>query len=75
MKALIKDQPVRGATFTDRPTPQIGDNDLLVGVRAAAMWVKTSRPSRRETALRPKPTFLVVIVTNVQRVSSISVRT
>jgi len=37
MKALIKDQPVRGATFTDRPTPQIGDNDLLVGVRAAAI--------------------------------------
>ena len=37
MKALIKDKPVRGATFTDRPIPLIGDNDLLVKVHAAAI--------------------------------------
>jgi threonine 3-dehydrogenase len=37
MKALIKDKPFRGATYTDLPTPQIGDNDLLVGVQAAAI--------------------------------------
>jgi threonine 3-dehydrogenase len=37
MKALIKDKPVRGATLTDRPIPKIGDNDLLVKVRAAAV--------------------------------------
>jgi threonine 3-dehydrogenase len=37
MKALIKDRPVRGATFTDLPIPQIGDHDLLVRVQAAAI--------------------------------------
>ncbi len=37
MKALIKDKPTRGATFSDLPVPQIGDNDLLVKVRAAAI--------------------------------------
>ena len=37
MKALIKDKPVRGATFTDLPIPQIGDHDLLVRVQAAAI--------------------------------------
>jgi threonine 3-dehydrogenase len=37
MKALVKDKPVRGATFTDRPIPTIGDNDLLVKVHAAAI--------------------------------------
>ncbi|HSR10441.1 MAG TPA: L-threonine 3-dehydrogenase [Thermodesulfobacteriota bacterium] len=37
MKALVKDKPVRGATFAERPIPQIGDNDLLVKVHAAAI--------------------------------------
>ena len=37
MKALVKDKPVRGATFTERPMPKIGDNDLLVKVHAAAI--------------------------------------
>jgi len=37
MKALIKDKPVRGATFTDLTIPQIGENDLLVRVQAAAI--------------------------------------
>jgi threonine 3-dehydrogenase len=37
MKALIKDKPVRGATFTDLPIPKIGDDDLLVRVQAAAI--------------------------------------
>ncbi len=37
MKALIKNKPVRGATLTDIPTPEIGDNDLLVKVQAAAV--------------------------------------
>ena len=37
MKALIKDKPVRGATFTDRLNPKIGDSDLLVRVKAAAI--------------------------------------
>ena len=37
MKALIKEKPTRGATFTDLPVPGIGDNDLLVKVRAAAI--------------------------------------
>jgi threonine 3-dehydrogenase len=37
MKALIKDKPTRGATFTDLPVPKIADNDLLVKVQAAAI--------------------------------------
>jgi threonine 3-dehydrogenase len=37
MKALMKDKPVRGATFTDIPIPQIGESDLLVRVQAAAI--------------------------------------
>jgi threonine 3-dehydrogenase len=37
MKALIKDKPIRGATFTDLPIPQIGEDELLVKVRAAAV--------------------------------------
>ncbi len=37
MKALIKDKPTRGATFTELPLPQIGENDLLVRVKAAAI--------------------------------------
>src|SRR4030042_4469810 len=37
MKALIKEKPVRGATFTDLPIPQLGENDLLVRVQAAAI--------------------------------------
>lgn len=37
MRALIKDEPVRGATFTDLPVPKIGDNDLLVKVHTAAI--------------------------------------
>jgi len=37
MKALIKDKPVRGGTYTDLPTPKIGDGDLLVRVHAAAI--------------------------------------
>jgi threonine 3-dehydrogenase len=37
MKALIKDKPVRGATFTDRSIPQAGDDDLLVRVKNAAI--------------------------------------
>jgi threonine 3-dehydrogenase len=37
MKALIKDKPVRGGTYTDLPIPKIGDGDLLVKVHAAAI--------------------------------------
>ncbi len=37
MKALLKDKPERGANLVDRDTPQIGDNDLLVQVKAAAI--------------------------------------
>ena len=37
MKALIKDKPVRGGTYTDLPIPKIGDDDLLVRVHAAAI--------------------------------------
>jgi len=37
MKGLIKDKPVRGATFTDLPIPKIGDSDLLVRVKHAAI--------------------------------------
>lgn len=37
MKALIKDKPVRGATYADLPIPKIGELDLLVRVRAAAI--------------------------------------
>ena len=37
MKALIKEKPVKGAAFTEIPTPQIGNDDLLVQVKAAAI--------------------------------------
>jgi threonine 3-dehydrogenase len=37
MRALIKEKPVRGATFTDLTLPQIGENELLVRVQAAAI--------------------------------------
>ena len=37
MKALRKDKPERGANLVDLPTPSIGDNDLLVQVKAAAI--------------------------------------
>ena len=37
MQALVKDKPERGANLLDRPTPEIGDNDLLVKVKAAAI--------------------------------------
>jgi len=37
MKALIKEKPIQGATFQNRAIPQIGDNDLLVRVKAAAI--------------------------------------
>jgi threonine 3-dehydrogenase len=37
MKALIKEKPVRGATFTDLTIPQIGEDELLVRVQAAAI--------------------------------------
>ena len=37
MKALVKEKPVRGATLVDIPVPQIGSNDLLVKVHAAAI--------------------------------------
>jgi len=37
MKALVKEKPVRGATYTERPMPEIGDDDLLVKVHAAAI--------------------------------------
>jgi threonine 3-dehydrogenase len=37
MKALVKEKPVRGATFTERPMPEIGEDDLLVKVHAAAI--------------------------------------
>jgi threonine 3-dehydrogenase len=37
MKALIKEKPVRGATFTDLTLPQIGEDELLVRVQAAAI--------------------------------------
>jgi threonine 3-dehydrogenase len=34
---LIKDKAVRGATLTDLPLPEIGEEDLLVRVQAAAI--------------------------------------
>jgi len=37
MKALIKDRPERGATLTDLPLPIVGENDLLVKVKSAAI--------------------------------------
>ncbi|MGQ9637872.1 MAG: alcohol dehydrogenase catalytic domain-containing protein, partial [Thermodesulfobacteriota bacterium] len=37
MKALIKDRPVRGATLTDIPLPSVGEHDLLVRVKFAAI--------------------------------------
>jgi threonine 3-dehydrogenase len=37
MKALIKEKPARGATLTEIPVPGIGEDDLLVKVRAAAV--------------------------------------
>ncbi|HIJ56491.1 MAG TPA: L-threonine 3-dehydrogenase [Deltaproteobacteria bacterium] len=37
MQALVKDKPERGASLLDRPVPEIGDNDLLVKVKAAAI--------------------------------------
>ena len=37
MRALIKDKPVRGATLTELPLPEIGEEDLLVRVQAAAI--------------------------------------
>jgi len=37
MKALVKDKPERGATLVDRDPPAIGDNDLRVQVKAAAI--------------------------------------
>ena len=37
MKALMKDQPARGASYTDLPIPKIGEKDLLVRVKAAAI--------------------------------------
>jgi threonine 3-dehydrogenase len=37
MKALIKDRPIRGATLTDLPLPEVGENDLLVKVKSAAI--------------------------------------
>ena len=37
MRALIKDKPQKGATLKDLPVPQIGDDDLLVRVQAAAI--------------------------------------
>ncbi len=37
MRALIKDKPQRGATLKDVPVPQIGGDDLLVRVQAAAI--------------------------------------
>jgi threonine 3-dehydrogenase len=37
MKALIKDKPERGASLRDSDAPAVGDNDLLVRVRAAAI--------------------------------------
>lgn len=37
MKALFKDKPEKGASLIDSPTPSIGDNDLLVQVKTAAI--------------------------------------
>lgn len=37
MKALRKEKPERGITLTDLPIPEIGANDLLVKVQAAAI--------------------------------------
>jgi len=37
MKALVKTQPAKGAELLDVPMPEIGANDLLVKVRAAAI--------------------------------------
>jgi hypothetical protein len=37
MRALIKDKPVRGATLTDLPLTEIGEEDLLVRVQAGAV--------------------------------------
>lgn len=37
MRALIKDKPVKGTTLTDLSLPQIGEDELLVRVHAAAI--------------------------------------
>ena len=37
MKALVKTQPTRGAELLDVPIPEIGPDDLLVKVQAAAI--------------------------------------
>lgn len=37
MKALLKDKPEKGAHLVDTDTPSIGDDDLLVQVKAAAI--------------------------------------
>ncbi|RJQ61606.1 MAG: L-threonine 3-dehydrogenase [Desulfobacteraceae bacterium] len=37
MKALLKKNPERGASLVDLPPPPIGENDLLVQVKAAAI--------------------------------------
>jgi threonine 3-dehydrogenase len=37
MKALIKETPNRGAVYKDIPDPRIGDNDLLVKVKAVSI--------------------------------------
>jgi len=37
MKALVKDKPVRGATFNDLSIPHLGEDDLLVRVHATAI--------------------------------------
>ncbi len=37
MRALVKTQPTRGAELLDVPIPQIGPNDLLIKVQAAAI--------------------------------------
>lgn len=37
MKALVKAKPERGADLVERPIPEIGPNDLLVKVQAAAI--------------------------------------
>ncbi|MBW1698355.1 MAG: L-threonine 3-dehydrogenase [Deltaproteobacteria bacterium] len=37
MKALVKDKPQRGASLCEVDTPALGDNDLLVKVKAAAI--------------------------------------
>lgn len=37
MKALIKEKPERGARLTDLPKPSVGDDDILVEVKATAI--------------------------------------